>query len=410
MTTLQNSMTLTGFRVLDLGCRPSTAWCSRLLADYGAQVLFAESADGHPLRTHPPFAADGTSVAARYFLSNKTSIRVENSEHAATQADVIITDALPGERDNCADLAALNPRALICAITPYGQDGERATHHGNDLTVNALSGWASVNGLEGRAPLKASGYQASYQAGTFAFGCVLSALIEQLANDAPGQVIDIAELEVSVSTFAPAPLRYQYSGFVWPRKQPLDVNDGPVPVADGYFALTISRPAFWIKAMRILGLPDLADDPDLQQPGLRPKYKERFQDRLKEAMSRWNRMELFEALGSQRVIAGPVLRMDELADNPQLLARGFFRDDPSGKRFPGPFARMGVSGWALTRELCGVADAPAAFESGADVTVYPVRAGDGGGRGPLSGFRGLVLTQAWAGTYATELLHLVGDA
>jgi crotonobetainyl-CoA:carnitine CoA-transferase CaiB-like acyl-CoA transferase len=409
---MSDFLTLAGLKVLDLGQRASTAWCSRLLADFGAEVIAAEAGEGHPLRAHPPFSADGVSIAARYFLANKASVAADAAGDLVSAADVIVTDALPGAEADPAALALANPCAIVCAITPHGLSGPRATAPGNDLTANALSGWASVNGTAGESPLKASGYQASYQAGTFAFGCVVSALIERLAGDGEGQIIDVAELDVLVSTFAPAPLRYQYSGFVWPRKQALDVNDGPVPVADGYFALTISRPAFWIKAMRILGLPDLADDPELQQAGLRPKLKHRFAERLSAALSGWKRMALFDALGRERVIAGPVLRMDELADNPQFAARGFFRSAPSGVRYPGPFARMSASGWRLAREVGEAgADTPS-FAPAQDVRVQPVRASAPedahANRGPLAGFRGLVLTQAWAGTYATELLALLG--
>ena len=406
------AQTLEGVRVLDLGVRPSTAWCSRLLADFGAEVLMLEPSEGHPLRRHPPFTADGVGVAAAYFLANKRSVSGDAAAQLIENADVIVTSS--AAEDGCGPqaLLAANPQAIVCAITPHGLTGVLAEVPGNDLTASARSGWASVNGLEGRSPLKASGYQASYQAGTFAFGCVLCALIEQLGDNAPGQVIDIAESEVMISTFAPALLRYQYSGYVWPRKQPLDVNEGPVPVADGFFALTISRPAFWIKAMRVLGLPDLADDPELQQAGLRPRLKHRFADRLSAAMAGWKRMDLFDALGRERVIAGPVLRMNELGDNPQFAARDFFRAAPSGVKFPGPFARMSRSDWRLQREVTGVAEAPPGFTKREPITVKPVRNGDPtsvhANRGPLAGFRGLVLTQAWAGTYATELLALLG--
>ena len=404
--------TLKGIKVLDLGSRPSTAWCSRLLADFGAEVLMVEPGDGHPLRHHPPFTSRGFSIAASYFLANKRSVAVGDATDLVKAADVVITSSLPGERLDSRTLETLTPHALICAVTPHGQTGDRSTLPGNDLTTNALSGWASVNGSAGRSPLKASGYQASYQTGTFAFGCIVSALIDQLATDDTGQVIDIAELEVLVSTFAPAPLRYQYSGFIWPRKQALDVNEGPVPVADGYFALTISRPAFWIKAMRVLGLPDLAEDKELQQAGLRPKLKHRFADRLSAAMAGWNRLDLFDALGRERVIAGPVLRMDEMGDNPQFAARGFFQAAPSGTRFPGPFARMTGSAWSLEREVGAVGVDEAAFTTTSMAESHPIRSSDTAdrfaNRGPLAGFRGLVLTQAWAGTYATELLALLG--
>ena len=392
--------TLAGIRVLELGERASTAWCARLLAGYGAEVVAIEPPSGHPLRHDPPLDAQGVSIAARYLLGGRCAAAPTDRDALVRSADVIITS------DDAQALRGANPNALVCAITAHGSSGARATLPGNDLTASAWSGWASVNGSVGRTPLKGSGYQASYQAGTLAFGVILCALLEQLANGGAGQLLDVAEDDVLVSTFAPAPLRYQYSGFVWPRKPALDVNEGPVPVKDGYFALTISRPAFWIKAMRILGLPDLADDEDLQQAGVRPKYKERFASRVAEAMRGWTRMALFDALAAQRVIAGPVLTMDELAANPQFEARGFLQPAETGIRFPGPFAQLPKSGWqradgATPRRFVR------GFAAHAPVEVTPRRGGGRGG-GPLTGFRGLVLTQAWAGTYATELLALLG--
>ena len=397
---------LHAIRVLDVGTRVSTAWCARLFAGYGAEVVSVEPADGHPLRRHPPFDASGNSIPARYVLAGQRKGDPEQLDGLVEQADVIVTSALPGEPLEPQAVVARNPKALVCAITPHGLTGSRAGLPGNELTANARSGWASVNGLQGREPLKGSGYQASYQAGTFAFGVAISALIEQLANDSAGQVIDVGESDVLVSTFSPAPLRYQYSGFIWAQKPGVDVNEGPVPVEDGWFALTISRPAFWIKAMRILGLPELADDKDLQQAGLRHKFKDRFVEPVANAMARWNRMELFEALGAQRVIAGPVLTMDEFASNPQFDARGFLQPAESNVRFPGSFARMSKSLWQVADGFAegGVADT---FRERQSIDVHPVRT-DTQGKGPLSGFRGLVLTQAWAGTYATQLLGLLG--
>lgn len=400
---MKDNLTLDGIRVLDLGNRASTAWCGRLLGDYGAEVIGVEEAGGHPIRQLGPFDCDGHSVTADYLLSNRAIAATVDPAALIESAHIILTSGVYGDPLGPDTLLHRNPRAIICAITPYGGVGGHAKLPGNDLTACAASGWAYVNGLQGRPPLKSSGLQASYQSGTFAFGTLIAALIEQLASGNEGQIVDISEREVLVSTSAPAPLRYQYSGFKWARKAAVDVNEGPVPVKDGWFALTISRPAFWIKAMELLGLPDLAVDKELQQAGMRQKFKERFVDRVGNAMKQWNRMDLFDALGARRVIAGPVLRMDELATNPQFEARAFFRRDKSGQRYPGPFARMSRTGFRTPEALTPKQQ----FESAEAVTVDPVRNGDGT-TGPLAGFRGLVLTQAWAGTYATELLALLG--
>lgn len=402
----KDNLTLSGVCVLDLGARASTAWCGRLFADYGAEVIGIESERGHPLRHEGPLDKDGNSIPARYFLAGRALASAADADDLIRQASIILTSCTGSEAFLPEALLKKNPGCLVCAITPYGADGDRTEEPGNDLTACAASGWAYVNGLQGRPPLKSSGYQASYQAGTFAFAATLAALIEQLTQRTPGQIIDVAERDVLVSTSAPAPLRYQYSGFRWARKAGVDVNEGPVPVKDGWFALTISRPVFWIKAMQLLGLPDLAEDKELQQAGIRPKYKDRFVDRVGDAMKQWTRMDLFNALGERRVIAGPVLRMDELATNPQFEARGFFRTGSDGIAWPGPFAKMTASQWRTPDHKSG---RTSRFPATGNIDVAPVRAGDAHPQGgPLSGFRGLVLTQAWAGTYATELLALLG--
>jgi len=388
--------------VLDYGDRASTAWCGKLLAEYGAQVIGVEITP-HPLRAVGPFDGDGISVVARYFLANREITAEPSTE--ITAANIILTHE-PASVDA---YQTENPQALVCLITPWGKDHD---FPGNDLTACAAGGWAFVNGLQPREPLKSSGYQASYQVGTFAFGVCVSALIEQLASqNGPGQLIEIAERDVLVSTASPAPLRWQYSGFMWSRRTAVDMNEGPVAVKDGWFALTISRPVFWRKAMHVLGLADLAEDEELQQAGLRPKLKHRFIDRVEQAMRDWNRMDLFTTLGEQRVIAGPVLSMDELADNPQLNARNFFRAAANGTRYPGPFARFSTiqTETPCFQEECS----PCAFSTTAPPTSSPLRADQANrdktkSRGPLAGFRGLVLTQAWAGTYATQLLGLLG--
>ena len=393
------TLTLAGLQAVDVGRRAATAWCSRLLADYGAEVMMVEPAGGHELRFHPPFGADGRSTTARYFLANKRTASPSRRRELIEAADVIVTD-----RDAQA-LARDNPRAVICAITATGL--ANADQRGNELTAYASSGWASVNGMSDQPPLKGSGYQAAYQAGTLAYGAIVAALIERGNGDA-GQIIDISEREVLVSTFAPAVLRAQYSGIVWQRRERVTMNDGPVPVADGYFALPLSRPAFWRKAMTVLGLPDLADDEELQQPGLRLKHVARFANRTAAAMSNWRRTELFDALAAERVVAGPAFTIDEMGDNPQFRAREFFRtpEENPQTRFPGPYARMSESGWRLAREMPD-ATTDSGFVGDGLPELRPHRAGSEGD-GPLAGFRGLVLTQAWAGTYATELLALCG--
>ncbi|ETX06120.1 MAG: hypothetical protein ETSY2_19000, partial [Candidatus Entotheonella gemina] len=407
---------LEGIVVLDLSRRPSGAWCTRLLADFGADVILAEPPAGHPLRHTGPFGSDGTSVPAAYMLANKQSVVLSSSDDRnglLRRAHVLVDDARPGDALDYAQATRINPNLIVCSLTPYGQDGARASLPGNDLTVNALSGWASVNGLADREPLKSSGYQASYQAGTMAYGAIVCALIEQHVNQTRGQHIDIAELEVMCATFAPALLRSQLQGEVQKRRSQIDITSGPVPVRDGHFSLPLTRPHFWRLAMELLDLPELAHDEMLQKTWYRLLHKDQFVDRVQEAMRDWTRQELFDRLSELRVIAGPVLTIAELGDNPQLRARSFFtkpeHPDPHGIAYPGAPARFSASPWRLRRGLPPLSEHQAANILEAPPPPQDKRAVSSSSQhGPLAGYRGIVLTQAWAGTFATELLAFMG--
>lgn len=293
-------------------------------------------------------------------------------------------------------MAAGGDKAVHAVVTPHGLTGERAHWPGNALTADALSGWASVNGLAAREPLKSSGHQPGYQTGTLAFGAVLCALIHRRSGGG-GQRIDIAMDEVLAMSFAPGILRSLYEDKPWPRRESVDFATGPVPVKDGHFAMTLTRPHFWAGGMRLLGLDDLADDPRLQANHQRaePENKKLFVERVEAAMKGWTKDDLFAALSKIPAVAGPAYTMDELAGNPQFAARDFFTA-VDGVEFPGPPFRMSRTPLAAAPDLAG------------KVPAVPHRSPKPSGTGPLAGYRGVVLTQAWAGSLATELLGLMG--
>lgn len=402
---------LAGLTVLDLSASFAGAWCARLLADFGATVLMR---DPHPLRKVGPFDDAGLSIPARAALVNRRAVALAPDDARwlalAAAADVVVDSAGPGTPDRAwIDRLVAGCEAIHVVITPHGLTGVRATRPGNDLTAGARSGWASVNGLAGAPPLKPSGYQASYQAGTLAFAAAVSALIHR-QQGGPAQRIDVAVDDVSAVTFAPGILRALYDGKPIKRKAAVDVTTGPVPVRDGYFALTITRPHFWRGASRLLGLGDLADDPRLQVTASRNAHAHLFVDRLQTAMLQWTKADLFARLSEIPVVAGPVFTMAELDTCEQLAARGYFTE-VDGVRHPGAPFLMSRTPFRLKsgvpRAATDVDDVLAAAARRAKPAAASSPAARGGD-GPLAGFRGVVLTQAWAGTLCTQLFGLLG--
>ena len=406
------SSALEGLKVLDLSTGFAAAWCGRLCADFGADVVFS---DPHPLRDIGPFDDGGKSIPAETVLANKRAFSLDHdSDHwrqLARAADIVIEDALPGSGNRlCIDsLLAETSDAIHVSITPHGVNGDRADRPGNDLTASARSGWASANGLASAPPLKQSGYQASYQAGTLAFAVAVAAVLHR-DQGGTGQHIDVALDDASVMCFAPGILRSLYNQVPVARRAVVDMTTGPVPVKDGFFALTITRPHFWQGAARLLGLDDLAEDERLQATASRNAHKELFLDRTETAMKEWTKADLFEELSKIPVVAGPVFTMDELADNKHLEARDFFVE-LGGLSYAGAPFLMSETPFALRHGAPAPgANTDAILEDwvGSPSSAAPPAEPRSAPDGPLSGYRGVVLTQAWSGTFSTELPALMG--
>ncbi|MCC7090134.1 MAG: CoA transferase [Chloroflexi bacterium] len=347
---------LANVRVLDISSSAGGAWCTRLLADLGADVILLEPPGGHPLRSEAPFDLDGRSLVAEYFLANKRAARFDFEADdcagrlaaLAKPVDVVVTSLRPSEAGRLGlSYAAFGNASLVVAhITPYGISGKRADTPGNELTVAALSGWAALNGQASSSPLRPTGHQVAFCAGTVAAGCVIAALVDRDREGGAGQEVDISELDVMVSAGSPGILRGQYTGHSTPRRESADVTAGPVPVADGYFALTISRAHFWRDAMTVLGLHDLAEDPRWETSWYRQSHKDEYSGRVGEAMLGWKKADLFEELAARRVVAGPVLTMEELRSNSHLAERHFWTE-ADGQDFPGAPFRMSATPWRL---------------------------------------------------------------
>ena len=374
---------LDGIRVLDFSTSLAGAWCSRLLADFGADVALVEPPGGHPLRKLAPFDEDGASIAANYVQANKRSVAIDIERDdgrevladLAAAADVVVESTVPGtlaEWGLAFDaLEARRPRIVLVSITPHGQDGRRARFPGNDLTAYALSGWASVNGLADREPLKGSGFNASYVAGTAAYGATLTALCHRELHGV-GQQIDLAEVEALGEIFGRSMLRAQYEDAIPRRNAEMTlVGSFPVPVKDGHISLGLGGGYRFRDALNVLGLAELADDEQMQNPSYRAGHQERFVPQIMEALTEREKLDLFDGFSAVRVGSGPVLTMEELASDRHLRDRGFYvqpEDNTDGPQFPGAPFKLSETPWALHHSAPAVGEHTAAVL--ADFAAY----------------------------------------
>ena len=413
-------------RVLDLSEKLSGAYAARMFGDFGADVVLAEPPEGHPLRDEPPFLDDrpGTdrSVMHGYANWNKRSVVVRDADvvaRLAETADVLVTNAIRPWSDIVARaIDALSAGAIHLSITPHGLDGPLSGVCGNNLTACARTGWCTINRLVDEPPLQLPVRQMGYIAGVAGFVGAAAALWRRERTGA-GERVDVSEVEALALTNAPWAMlglfvgghRMEY-GPNGPRSR-----GEPAPLwqtANGPMNLSFGDWGLWQEALRFLGLYELAEDEFyLPRAGRNTKNPKPVRAALAGAVATRDKWEVFHELARLRCPSGVVQDPRELAESEQLHERKFIVSARVGGRdlrAAGAPACLSETPWRLGRQ------APQLNEHGDEITrerrvPRPGPAGDLPADlsvTPLSGVRVLAFTQAWAGTFGTELLALLG--
>lgn len=282
---------LTGLRVLDCSRLLPGPYCSRVLADLGADVLRVDHPNprrGDLARCTPPFAAgaeQGDDASALMFIAlnhGKRSVALdftvdEDREHflqLVEQADVVIESFRPGVLDRNGvgweAIHARNPAAVLCSITGYGQIGRDAARAGHDIGYLARAGVLGSSGEPDRPPLP-MGVQVADLAGGALPGVIgiLAALRERDgAPGAPGSGLG-QHVDVSMTDGARALLAIEGPGALAGAPQPArgasPLSGAAIAcyrtyaVADGHVALGALEPKFWQAWCNGIERPDLIE-------------------------------------------------------------------------------------------------------------------------------------------------------
>jgi alpha-methylacyl-CoA racemase len=271
---------LAGLRVLDLSRLLPGGFCSLLLADFGADVLKVEdTGQGDYLRWSPPFHEGGEeSARSAAFLAlnrGKRSIRLDLKQEAGREVllalvrthDVLLESFRPGVMERLGlgyeRLRAENPRLVYCAITGYGQQGERAGRAGHDMNYLGLNGLLGLTGERGGPPVQPAGQIADLGGGALmaAFG-ILAALRER-ERSGNGQLVDVSMFDGSLAWLAMVAAAYLCDGSA-PERGLLPLAGGmlcyrPYECSDGWVTLGALEPKFWAAWCRGVGREDLVE-------------------------------------------------------------------------------------------------------------------------------------------------------
>ena len=306
--------------VLDLSSGVAGAYCSRLLADLGAQTLSVEPPGGDSLRSEPPLVG-GHSAFFAWLTAGKLSAALDPADarilELARHADVVIHS----ERGPAADaldrsLAEAKPSATILSLTPYGRSGERDGWEASPLTEYATGGYHYFGGDPEREPLALPGHQVAFHAGLHAAIAALAGLWHARATG-EGQCVEISHQEAMLNDQAWLTTIWTHQGKVQRR-----AGSSFVPCADGFVYLFNLAP--YPNLFALIERFDLLEDESWQQPVV---WQERFAEVI-DALTEWastrTKAEIYHAAQELRIAITPVNTMADVAASEQLAAREWF--------------------------------------------------------------------------------------
>ena len=390
-------------KVLDLSDRVSGAWAARLFGDFGAEVILAEPESGHITRHLSPKTEHQESLIHHFVNWNKksTPLDPENIARLIENADVVITT------QNQAIVDQLKIDSIHLSITPHGLTGPWADIPGNDLTHSANSGWAMINKFENEEPLQLPSHQPSFIAGVAGFIAASASLIR-----GNRELIDVSELEATALTCVPWAIMGIFIGGdrlqFGPNRLKTRGRPGPLwKTQDGFINYGYGDWQQWQNAMHFLGQHELAENPDyIPSWGRHQKDAIPIINGLADSSKSLGKWEIFHGLAEFRCISGVVQNAKELSENLQLKSRDFLiKTKIKGEELTtcGAPSKLSESPWNL-RQMAPEKN-KTSLEFSSKKTTFPHSKRQDK---PLAGSRVLCFTQAWAGTFATEILACLG--
>jgi crotonobetainyl-CoA:carnitine CoA-transferase CaiB-like acyl-CoA transferase len=325
---------LAGIRVLDLSRLMAGNMLTLQLADFGAEVIKVESAQGDTLRD---WKNDGKALWWKVYGRNKKSICLDLKQpgdrdallQLVPQAHVVIESFRHGGMEafglGPADLHAVNPKLVIVRISGWGQTGPYAERPGFGTLVEAFSGFAERNGFPDKPPALPNLGLADMMAGLSGAFATLAAVREVEVNGGVGQVVDLSLLEPMIGVLGPDAAIYQHTGKRPRRLGNRAENAAPrnaYPCSDGHWmVMSGSTQRMAERVMAAIGRPELARDPRFVDNAARIANVDALDELIGGFVAQRTLQENLAHFGRHEVTVGPVLNVDELMQHPHVKER-----------------------------------------------------------------------------------------
>jgi crotonobetainyl-CoA:carnitine CoA-transferase CaiB-like acyl-CoA transferase len=335
------SKPLQGIRVIELGAFVAGPFATRLLGEFGADVIKVESLKGDQLRQWGPHAPGQDSYWSLVQTRNKRSISldlrsVEGQDivkELIKEADVVLENFKPGTLAKWGlsheDMKALNPKLIITSISGFGQTGPYRNLPGFGNIAESMGGIRSVTGFPDKPPVRVGLAIGDSIAALYAvIGTLLSLYHRDAQNGVNGQIVDVALTEAIFSFLEGMVPEYVHANSIRERTGNQHVSTAPsnvYPTSDGkWIAIGANSDSLFSRLTMVMERDDLAQDPLLQDN----KGRVSEMDRLDAEIGGWTRKftlaEVMEKLNEGSIPAGPIYNIEDILADPQYQARDMF--------------------------------------------------------------------------------------
>jgi len=328
---------LEGIRVVDAATLFAGPIAAMHLGDMGADVVKVEHPRRpDPSRGHGP-AKDGHNLWWKTLGRNKRTVTADLSQpggrevflRLAAQSDVVIENFRPDtlERWNLGydQLSADNPGLVLARVTGFGQVGPYRRRPGFGTLAEAMSGFAAMTGEpDGPPTLPPFGLADGITALATAFA--VTAALQARSRTGAGQVVDLSIIEPMLSVLGPQITRWDQLRTIQPRTGNRSVNNAPrntYRTRDGrWVAVSTSSQSIAERVMRLVGRPELVDEPWFATGAGRAQHVEELDAAVAAWVAERTRAEVVEAFEEAQAAVAPVYDASDVVADPQLAALG----------------------------------------------------------------------------------------
>src|SRR5580658_6106582 len=331
-------MPLARFKVLDLTRVRAGPTAVRQLADWGAQVIKIEAppSPGEGLggpRLGPDFQSLHRNKRS-LSLDLKSPDGIEIFRKLVRDADVVVENYRPDVKGRLGidyqALKAINPRLVYASISGFGQSGPYRDRPGFDQIAQGMGGLMSITGLPGQGPVRVGIPVADLTAGIFAAMGILIALLER-EQSGEGQWVTSSLLGAQISMLDFQAARWTIAHEVPGQagnNHPTSIPTGVFATADGYINIAAAGNDIYNRCCKALGAPHLANDPRFAGGKSRLENRDILNEAIEAITRGKTSAEWIEKLNAEGVPCGPIYKMNEVFDDPQVKHLGIARKVP----------------------------------------------------------------------------------